>query len=81
MLLYIQKLIRMNMPVAEDGTVHFSTTLLALIRESLDIRMASGSQLICPSNLRYLLTATLLFFIKCFSDNEGRKKSVVPELK
>ncbi|CAJ0597796.1 unnamed protein product [Cylicocyclus nassatus] len=32
-------LIRMNMPVAEDGTVHFTTTLFALIRESLNIKM------------------------------------------
>jgi len=32
----------MNMPVARDGTVHFSTTLLALVRESLDIKMAPG---------------------------------------
>uniref|UniRef100_A0A1I7ZZQ0 EF-hand domain-containing protein n=1 Tax=Steinernema glaseri TaxID=37863 RepID=A0A1I7ZZQ0_9BILA len=32
-------LVRMNMPVAEDGTVHFSTTLFALIRESLSIKM------------------------------------------
>lgn len=32
-------LIRMNMPVAEDGTVHFTTTLFALIRESLSIKM------------------------------------------
>ena len=39
----LQKLIRMNMPVARDGTVHFSTTLLALVRESLDIKMAPGN--------------------------------------
>lgn len=32
-------LIRMNMPVAEDGTVHFTTTLFCLIRESLSIKM------------------------------------------
>ncbi|KAL7069691.1 hypothetical protein ACQ4LE_010995, partial [Meloidogyne hapla] len=32
-------LIRMNMPVADDGTVHFTTTLFALIRESLSIKM------------------------------------------
>uniref|UniRef100_A0A914QUH9 Voltage-dependent calcium channel alpha-1 subunit IQ domain-containing protein n=1 Tax=Panagrolaimus davidi TaxID=227884 RepID=A0A914QUH9_9BILA len=32
-------LIRMNMPVAADGTVHFTTTLFALIRESLSIKM------------------------------------------
>ncbi|XP_074655928.1 voltage-dependent calcium channel type A subunit alpha-1-like [Tubulanus polymorphus] len=34
-----RKLIRMNMPVAEDNTVHFTTTLFALIRESLQIKM------------------------------------------
>lgn len=32
-------LIRMNMPVNEKGTVHFTTTLFALIRESLSIKM------------------------------------------
>lgn len=35
-------LIRMNMPVANDGTVHFTTTLFALIRESLSIKMRPG---------------------------------------
>ncbi|XP_060591923.1 voltage-dependent calcium channel type A subunit alpha-1-like isoform X8 [Ruditapes philippinarum] len=33
-----RKLIRMNMSVAMDGTVHFTTTLFALIRESLGIK-------------------------------------------
>ncbi|KAL4219093.1 hypothetical protein ACF0H5_021676 [Mactra antiquata] len=33
-----RKLIRMNMPVANDGTVNFTTTLFALIRESLGIK-------------------------------------------
>ncbi|CAH8533900.1 unnamed protein product [Schistosoma rodhaini] len=33
-----RKLIRMNMPVNENGCVHFTTTLLALIRESLGIK-------------------------------------------
>uniref|UniRef100_A0A2C9MAT1 EF-hand domain-containing protein n=2 Tax=Biomphalaria glabrata TaxID=6526 RepID=A0A2C9MAT1_BIOGL len=37
-----RKLIRMNMPVAEDGTVHFTTTLFALIRECLIIKMAEA---------------------------------------
>lgn len=32
----------MNMPVGDDGTVHFTTTLFALIRESLGIRMGPG---------------------------------------
>ncbi|KAK0065729.1 voltage-dependent non-L-type calcium channel alpha-1 subunit isoform A [Biomphalaria pfeifferi] len=34
-----RKLIRMNMPVDENGTVHFTTTLFALIRECLNIKM------------------------------------------
>ena len=37
-----RKLIRMNMPVAADGTIHFTTTLFALIRESLSIKMGLG---------------------------------------
>ena len=45
-----RKLIRMNMPVAADGTIHFTTTLFALIRESLSIKMGLG-----------LLTDFLLF--------------------
>ena len=31
--LAFKKLIRMNQPIDEDGTVHFTTTLFALIRE------------------------------------------------
>ncbi|KAA3675408.1 voltage-dependent calcium channel N type alpha-1B, partial [Paragonimus westermani] len=34
-----RKLVRMNMPVDENGCVHFTTTLFALIRESLGIKM------------------------------------------
>ncbi|VDP71800.1 unnamed protein product [Schistosoma mattheei] len=34
----VTKLIRMNMPVDENGCVNFTTTLLALIRESLGIK-------------------------------------------
>ena len=34
-----RKLIRMNMPMDENKTVHFTTTLFALIRESLSIKM------------------------------------------
>lgn len=32
----------MNMPVAEDNTVHFTSTLMALIRTALDIKIAKG---------------------------------------
>lgn len=37
-----RKLIRMNMPVYPDSTVHFTTTLFALIRESLGIKMSTS---------------------------------------
>lgn len=37
-----KKLIRMNMPVDEDGKVSFTTTLFALIRENLNIKMRPG---------------------------------------
>ena len=36
--LAFKKLIRMNQPIDEDGTVHFTTTLFALIRE---VRLSS----------------------------------------
>lgn len=38
-ILAYRRLIRMNMPVDENGKVHFTTTLFALIRESLGIKM------------------------------------------
>ena len=37
-----KKLIRMNMPLDADGKVNFTTTLFALIRENLNIKMRSG---------------------------------------
>jgi hypothetical protein len=37
-----KKLIRMNMPVDGDGKVNFTTTLFALIRENLSIKIRSG---------------------------------------
>lgn len=40
-----RKLIRMNMPLKEDGTVHFSTTLFALVRESLSIKMSTAEEM------------------------------------
>ncbi|CAE1308012.1 CACNA1B [Acanthosepion pharaonis] len=42
---YSRKLIRMNMPLKEDGTVHFSTTLFALVRESLSIKMSTAEEM------------------------------------
>uniref|UniRef100_A0A803TGK4 Voltage-dependent R-type calcium channel subunit alpha n=2 Tax=Anolis carolinensis TaxID=28377 RepID=A0A803TGK4_ANOCA len=37
-----KRLVLMNMPVAEDNTVHFTSTLMALIRTALDIKIAKG---------------------------------------
>jgi voltage-dependent calcium channel N type alpha-1B len=41
-ILAYRRLIRMNMPVDDAGNVHFTTTLFALIRESLGIKMRQG---------------------------------------
>uniref|UniRef100_A0A0R3X5Y6 Ca_chan_IQ domain-containing protein n=1 Tax=Hydatigena taeniaeformis TaxID=6205 RepID=A0A0R3X5Y6_HYDTA len=52
----LHKLIRMNMPVDDNGTVHFTTTLFALIRESLSIKMGPAEVMDQRDNeLRYSL--------------------------
>ena len=40
-----KKLIRMNMPVDSEGKVNFTTTLFALIRENLSIKMRSAEEM------------------------------------
>uniref|UniRef100_A0A8C2ILP6 Voltage-dependent N-type calcium channel subunit alpha n=1 Tax=Cyprinus carpio TaxID=7962 RepID=A0A8C2ILP6_CYPCA len=40
-----KRLVRMNMPIAEDSTVHFTSTLMALIRTALEIKLASDNEL------------------------------------
>ncbi|XP_050531904.1 voltage-dependent calcium channel type A subunit alpha-1 isoform X4 [Daktulosphaira vitifoliae] len=40
-----KKLIRMNMPVDQDGKVQFTTTLFALIRENLSIKMRCAEEM------------------------------------
>lgn len=46
----------MNMPVDDNGTVHFTTTLFALIRESLGIKMGPAEIMDQRDNeLRYSL--------------------------
>jgi hypothetical protein len=37
-----KRLVRMNMPVDNEGNVKFATTLFALIRENLQIKMRPG---------------------------------------
>uniref|UniRef100_A0A8C1PS59 Voltage-dependent N-type calcium channel subunit alpha n=1 Tax=Cyprinus carpio TaxID=7962 RepID=A0A8C1PS59_CYPCA len=38
----MQRLVKMNMPIADDNSVHFTSTLMALIRTALEIKLASG---------------------------------------
>ena len=40
-----KKLIRMNMPLDGEGKVNFTTTLFALIRENLNIKMRSAEEM------------------------------------
>ncbi|CAH0559083.1 unnamed protein product [Brassicogethes aeneus] len=40
-----KKLIRMNMPVDNEGKVNFTTTLFALIRENLNIKMRTAEEM------------------------------------
>ena len=49
-----KKLIRMNMPMDAEGRVQFTTTLFALIRENLNIKVRAGKKSF--SNLQYYLT-------------------------
>uniref|UniRef100_A0A4W3GQH4 Voltage-dependent R-type calcium channel subunit alpha n=1 Tax=Callorhinchus milii TaxID=7868 RepID=A0A4W3GQH4_CALMI len=41
-----KRLVLMNMPVAEDKTVHFTSTLMALIRTALEIKIGKDKQLL-----------------------------------
>ncbi|XP_015743756.2 voltage-dependent N-type calcium channel subunit alpha-1B-like [Python bivittatus] len=49
-----KRLVRMNMPISNDDlSVHFTSTLMALIRTALDIKLASGVlQHQCDTELR-----------------------------
>jgi len=38
----LQRLVLMNMPVDEDMSVHFTSTLMSLIRTALEIKIARG---------------------------------------
>lgn len=49
-----KKLIRMNMPLDAEGKVNFTTTLFALIRENLNMKMRTGKSLM-PLNQKFVL--------------------------
>uniref|UniRef100_A0A669CMF3 Voltage-dependent N-type calcium channel subunit alpha n=1 Tax=Oreochromis niloticus TaxID=8128 RepID=A0A669CMF3_ORENI len=46
-----KRLVKMNMPIADDNTVHFTSTLMALIRTALEIKLASAQRL-CDAELK-----------------------------
>nr|XP_061836742.1 voltage-dependent N-type calcium channel subunit alpha-1B isoform X2 [Nerophis lumbriciformis] len=49
-----KRLVKMNMPIADDNSVHFTSTLMALIRTALEIKLASGvlAQHVCDIDLK-----------------------------
>ena len=49
----------MDLPVADDNTVHFNSTLMALIRTALDIKIAKGT---VPKHY-YSFTLSVDYFI------------------
>ncbi|CAB1319569.1 unnamed protein product, partial [Coregonus sp. 'balchen'] len=53
-----KRLVKMNMPIADDNTVHFTSTLMALIRTALEIKLASGmvAQRLSDAELKKELT-------------------------
>lgn len=60
-----KKLIRMNMPLDEEGKVNFTTTLFALIRENLNIKMRSGKEdtsYVDSLTIDREIVVTLIFF-------------------
>ena len=60
----------MDLPVADDNTVHFNSTLMALIRTALDIKIAKGAEglesFILPNILfsRFLLLSLISFVVQ-----------------
>ncbi|XP_016130712.1 calcium channel, voltage-dependent, N type, alpha 1B subunit, a [Sinocyclocheilus grahami] len=53
-----KRLVKMNMPIADDNSVHFTSTLMALIRTALEIKLASGmvAQRLSDAELKKELT-------------------------
>lgn len=58
-----KKLIRMNMPLDADGKVNFTTTLFALIRENLSIKMRTGKTVNYIHILSCISLSLIIFII------------------
>lgn len=50
----------MDLPVADDNTVHFNSTLMALIRTALDIKIAKGTK---HSNTSLFISIRLYLYL------------------
>lgn len=61
-LIAYRRLIRMNMPVDSEGKAHFTTTLFALIREALKIKVLSLQGKILK--LKNLIKLILIIYVK-----------------
>ncbi|XP_055327220.1 voltage-dependent calcium channel type A subunit alpha-1-like isoform X2 [Paramacrobiotus metropolitanus] len=61
-----KKLIKMNMPVDDDGTVHFTTTLFALIRVSLEIKLRDRKNYFFHTDLQGI--RCLMMLGSCLAD-------------
>lgn len=53
----------MDLPVADDNTVHFNSTLMALIRTALDIKIAKGMYDVEPCLFAFLFLRLFVFLI------------------
>lgn len=68
----------MNMPVFEDGTVHFTTTLFALVRESLQIKMTLSEQMdVKDEDLRKIICKLWPLQAKKMLNTEGIEFSLL----
>ena len=54
----------MDLPVADDNTVHFNSTLMPLIRTALDIKIAKGK-----ASFPLFFSLGLLFFLNVHEED------------
>lgn len=73
-----KKLIRMNMPLDDDGKVNFTTTLFALIRENLNIKMRSGNYVSLYCKILDTLDELVIRASLIFISSSSFSNAVVP---
>lgn len=68
------------MPIADDNTVHFTSTLMALIRTALDIKLASGACLLhahsAPGTVPLTTLRHIIFFYYFTSGSDAYEPSL-----